>query len=274
MIIQKSVRVLQYVVLAIAAVLVIYPLWFTFAAALMSTEEASHYPPSLYPHALYWKNFGAALQMVPILRFISNSFIISFVVMVAQVITASLAAYAFSFVRFYGKNFWFVVFLSTMMIPWEVTIIPNYLTIKSLNWLNTYQGLMVPFFASAFGVFMLRQYFLQLPKDLFEAAKVDGCGHVRYFFSMVLPLSRPALATLGVYVFLQMWNMYLWPLLITSTAEMRTVQIGISMLQWQENMSWNLVLAGIAIVLLPSLLLLVLGLKQLVRGIMSGAVKA
>lgn len=139
--------------------------------------------------------------------------------------------------------------------------------------MDTYQGLVVPFMAGAFGVFLLRQFFLQLPHELFDAARIDGCGHLRNFFSIVLPLSRPALATLAVYVFLTHWNHYLWPLLITNSPSMRTVQIGVAMLQFAEVMSWNLILAGVTLVLLPSFILLALGVKQLVRGITAGAVK-
>jgi sn-glycerol 3-phosphate transport system permease protein len=218
-------------------------------------------------------NFIKAMDTVPIIRFIINSVIVSSAIMILQIITSSTAAYAFSFLKFSGKAFLFALFLSTMMIPWEVTIIPNYLTIKSLGWMDSYQGLIIPFTAGAFGVFLLRQFFLQLPQELFDAAKIDGCGHLRNFFSIVLPLSKPALSTLGVYVFLTHWNSYLWPLLITNTANMRTVQIGVAMLQHEEVMSWNLILAGVTLVLLPSLILLAMGVKQLVRGITAGAVK-
>ncbi|WP_240418474.1 carbohydrate ABC transporter permease [Paenibacillus periandrae] len=262
-----------YLLLGIAAALVLYPLLFTFSASLMTPAESSSYPPKLLPGGLYWDNFITVTHMVPIFTFIMNSLLISTAIMIGQLLTASMAAYAFSFLRFTGKSILFALFLSTMMIPWEVTMIPNYLTVKSWGWLDSYEGLIVPFLATAFGTFLLRQFFLQLPAELFEAAKIDGCGHIRSFFQMVLPLARPALATLGVYSFLTHWNMYLWPLLITNGEQMRTVQIGISMLQFEEMTSWNLVLAGVTLVMLPSLLLLVLGIKQLVRGITAGAVK-
>ncbi|GAA3409708.1 carbohydrate ABC transporter permease [Paenibacillus hodogayensis] len=262
-----------YVLLVICAVLVLYPLFFTFSAAFMTPAESSSYPPKMLPGGLYWDNFATVVQLVPIFKFIANSVLISTAIMVGQLLTASTAAYAFAFLRFAGKGVLFTLFLSTMMIPWEVTMIPNYLTVKSWGWLDSYQGLIVPFLATAFGTFLLRQFFMQLPSELFEAARIDGCGHVRRFFRIVLPLARPGLATLGVYSFLTHWNMYLWPLLITNGQQMRTVQIGISMLQFEEMTSWNLVLAGVTLVMLPSLLLLVLGIKQLVRGITAGAVK-
>jgi multiple sugar transport system permease protein/sn-glycerol 3-phosphate transport system permease protein len=264
---------LLYVLLTIAAALILYPVIYTFFMAVMSPEEASAYPPSFFPHSFHMANFTEVFEIVPIAAFIGNTFLISGLTMIGQLITASLAAYAFAKMEFKGKNFIFSMFVATMMIPWEVTIIPNYLTVRSWNWLDTYQGLTVPFLATAFGTFLLRQFFLQLPKELFEAARMDGCGHIRYFLFHVLPLSRPALGTLAVYSFLNMYNSYLWPLLITNSENMRTVQIGISMLEFQESTSWNLVFAGTALVILPSLLLLIFGLKQLVRGMAAGALK-
>lgn len=264
---------LVYFVLILAAALVLYPLAYTFLASLMTPEESSMYPPKQFPSGLYLGTFRTVLDLVPLQSFIMNSFAVSAAIMIGQVLTASMAAYAFVYVAFRGRALLFAIFLSTMMIPWEVTIIPNYLTIKSWEWLDSYQGLTVPFVASAFGIFLLRQFFMQLPRELFEAAKIDGCGHVRHFVRIVLPLSRPALASLAVYAFLNAWNMYLWPLLVTSSDKMRTVQIGISMLQFEEMTSWNLVLAGVSLVLLPSLLLLILGLKQLVGGLTAGAIK-
>ncbi|MFS0839799.1 carbohydrate ABC transporter permease [Paenibacillus sp. 1P03SA] len=262
-----------YIFLTAAAALVLYPLFFTYASTFMTAGEAGRFPPPLLPESLYLGNLTKVMELVPIGAFLTNSFTVSLLIMAGQLFTASLAAYAFAFVRFPGKKFVFLLFLSTMMIPWEVTMIPNYLTIRSWGWTDTYAALVVPFLTTGFGTFMLRQFFMQLPGELFEAAKIDGCGHIRCFFSIAFPLSKPGLATLGVYSFLSAWNSYLWPLLVTNDPAKRTVQIGISMLQFEEFTSWNLVLAGVALVLLPSLLLLVLGLKQLVRGLTVGAVK-
>jgi len=262
-----------YIALLLGSLAVLFPLLYTLSTSLMSEAESAVYPPPLLPEAVNLSNFAKVIDTIPVLTFIGNSLIVSIAIMLGQIVTASLAAYAFAFLRFPGKTLLFSLFLATMMIPWEVIMIPNYLTVKSLNWLDTYQGLIIPFLATAFGTFLLRQTFLQLPKELFEAARVDGCGHVRVFLSMVLPLSIPGIATLGVYSFLNNWNMYLWPLLTTNRVEMRTVQIGIGMLQFEEMNSWNLILSGVLLLLLPSLLLLALGLKPLVRGITAGALK-
>jgi ABC-type glycerol-3-phosphate transport system permease component len=264
---------LLYAVLAVCALAVLYPVLYTFATALLTPAEASEYPPRLFPRSFYLQNFIDVFGLVPIAAFIGNTFLVSGVVMIGQLVTSSMAAYAFARMNFKGKNLLFALFMATMMIPWEVTIIPNYLTVRAWGWLDSYQGLIVPFLAASFGTFLLRQFFMQLPAELFEAARMDGCGHVRYFVSHVIPLSRPALGTLAVYSFLNMWNAYLWPLLVTNSDKMRTVQIGVSMLQFQETTSWNLVFAGITLVILPSLLLLALGLKQLVRGMTVGALK-
>ncbi|WP_425271768.1 carbohydrate ABC transporter permease [Paenibacillus protaetiae] len=271
---QRLIRpAVVYVLLTAAAILVVYPVLYAILQTFMTTEEASAYPPKLFPSSLYLGGVRKVMELVPIGSFIGNSFVVSAAIMTGQVIIASLAAYAFVYIRFIGSKFWFALFLSTMMVPWEVTIIPNYLTVKAWGWLDTYSALIVPFLASAFGVFLLRQYFLQLPRELYEAARMDGCSHGRHFAGIVLPLSRPIIATLAVYSFLQAWNTYLWPLLVTNSDGMRTVQIGVSMLQFEEVTAWNLVLCGITLMLLPSLLILVFGLKQLVRGIAAGAVK-
>jgi len=262
-----------YVVLCLLALLTLFPLLYTLLQAMMDPAQSSLYPPKLIPEQLYFGNIAQVFKLIPVSTFISNSFIMASTIMIGQICIASLAAYAFVYIVFPGKQFWFILFLSTMMIPWEVTIIPNYLTIRSWDWIDSFQGLTIPFFASAFGVFLLRQFFLQLPKELFEAARIDGAGHIRHYFTIVLPLSRPALASLAVYVFLNSWNMYLWPLLVTNSDQMRTVQIGVSMLQFEEMSTWNHLLAGVLVVLVPSFILLILGLKQLVRGITAGAVK-
>ncbi|MFI2855839.1 carbohydrate ABC transporter permease [Paenibacillus sp. JSM ZJ436] len=268
-----SSTLLNYVLLVVCALLITFPLLYTLSSSMMTEAESSVYPPPLLPESISLHNYMKVIETVPVLRFITNSFWVSLVIMLGQIVTSSLAAYAFAFMRFPGKTLLFSLFLSTMMVPWEVIMIPNYLTIKSWGWLDSYPGLIVPFLATAFGTFLLRQTFLQLPKELFEAARVDGCGHIRTFITMALPLSLPGIATLGVYSFLNHWNMYLWPLLTTNREEMRTVQIGVGMLQFEEMNAWNLILSGVLLMLLPSLLLLALGLKPLIRGITAGALK-
>ena len=242
---------LTYALLIVVAVLVLFPLWSAFTISMLDDNQVASYPPRLAPSSLHLTNFKRALEQAPLLRYLFNSITQSTIVMVGQLVTASLAAFAFAFIDFKGRNVLFLVFLSTMMIPWEATIIPNYLTIQALGWTDTFQGLSVPFLATAFGTFLLRQFFMTLPKELRDAATIDGCSSLRFLIKIVLPLARPALGTLAVYSFLQTYNQYLWPLLITNNQNMRTVQIGLALLQDEERFMFNIVMAGVVLVLCP-----------------------
>ncbi|MBA3945992.1 MAG: carbohydrate ABC transporter permease [Herpetosiphonaceae bacterium] len=263
---------LLYVVLGFVALLVVLPLLFALSLALQGPTLS----PSLLPDfgKLDWSSFGQVFREEPNLsRWIVNSFVVSVVVTLGQLVTSALAAYALALMKFRGKIVFFFFFLGTLMIPWESTIIPNYLTITRLGWKDSYQGLIVPFLAGGFGIFLLRQYFLTLPYDLYEAAVLDGCGHGRFLWSILLPLSRPALGTLAVYTFLNSWNQYYWPLLVVDSPEWRTTQIGITAFRSSEITVYNLQMAATIIVMLPTLILLVLGQRQLVRGLTAGALK-
>jgi sn-glycerol 3-phosphate transport system permease protein len=266
-------KVLLYLALTIAAIVMVFPLYTGVVTSLLGPENLSTYPPKLFPVEFRWQNFIDATRQAPLLRFILNSFIQSSGVMILQLVTASLAAFAFAYLPFKGKNIVFLIFLSTMMIPWESTIIPNYLFIQGIGWDDTYMGLIAPFMATAFGTFLLRQFFMSIPKDLHDAAIIDGCSNLRYLTTILLPLARPALGTLAVYSFLQTYNQYLWPLLITNSTDMRTVQIGITMLQVFEREQWQIVLAGVVIVMIPTLALFVVANRQLIRGLTAGALK-
>jgi sn-glycerol 3-phosphate transport system permease protein len=264
---------LWYVLLIAVAAVVLFPLWSAFTISMLDDTQVASFPPKLAPTRLSLENYGRALQQAPLLRYLFNSIVQSTLVMIGQLVTASLAAFAFAFIDFKGRNVVFIVFLSTMMIPWEATIIPNYLTINAIGWTDTYQGLAAPFLATAFGTFLLRQFFLGIPKELHDAATIDGCSNFRFLIRIVLPLARPALGTLAVYSFLQTYNQYLWPLLITNNQNMRTVQIGIALLQDEERFMFNIVMAGVVLILVPTFALFIVGNRQLIRGLTAGAVK-
>ncbi len=266
-------RIALYVLLTAVALVILFPLLYVLAVSFMTADEAGTYPPRFLPGALNFANYATVLRRLPIPRYLLNSFIVSGSVMLAQLVTASLSAYAFAIRDFRGRTVLFALFISTLMIPWEVTVIPNYQTIVGFGWKDTYIALIAPFVATAFGTFLLRQFFLSIPKELHDAATLDGCGSLRYLITIVLPLSRPVLGTLAVYSFLQTWNQYLWPLLVTDSKTMRTTQIGISFLQNEESASWNIIMAGIVLIILPTVLLLIAGQRQLVRGLTAGAVK-
>ncbi len=261
-----------YILLVLAALILLFPLFFSLSLALQGPTLA----PNLVPDFgnLDWGVFGTTFAQEPNFgRWILNSFVVSLVVTLGQLITCSLAAYALSTLNFPGKALFLFLFLGTLMIPWEATVVPNYLTVVGLGWKDSYQGLIAPFLASGFGIFLLRQYFMTIPRELYEAAVLDGCGRTRYLWSILLPLSRPALGTLAVYAFLSTYNQYYWPLLVTDSPEWRTTQVGITAFKSTEVALFNLQMAGTIIVMLPTLILLVIGQRQLVRGLTAGALK-
>jgi sn-glycerol 3-phosphate transport system permease protein len=206
-------------------------------------------------------------------EYLKNSFIVTFAITIGQVVTAILAGYAFAFLRFPFKRTLFLVFLATLMVPFEVTIVTNVTTISDIGLFNTYAGLAVPFLATGFGAFLMRQAFLVLPTDLRDAAALDGYGHFRFLTRVAVPLARPAVAALSVFAFLAAWNQYLWPLLVTKDDARRTVQIGLKQLQGLSIQDVNVTFAGAIIAVVPLVILLLVFQKQLVRGLTAGAVK-
>jgi len=262
-----------YGVLTVAAAAVLFPMYLALVNALLPAEDIITYPPELFPTNPQWGNFKGALDATPLSRFMLNSFIQSSVIVAGALVTSVMAAYAFAFLRFPFRNALFLLFLSTLMVPWEVTIIPNFQTIRTLGWIDSYQALTVPFLATAVGTFLLRQHFMTIPQELRDAAAIDGYGHWRFLLYVVVPLSRPILAAVAVFSFLQAWNQYLWPLLVTNEDTYRTVQIGLQKLASQEIDRLNVVFAGTVIAAIPMFALLVLFQRQIVRGLTAGAIK-
>src|SRR5699024_7461234 len=235
-------KISLYVLLIISALVLFFPILYAISASFMDSKEI--YVGKLFPSSINFDAYKEVFTNIPLLHYLMVSFWMAFIVMIGQLIVCSLSAYAFVFIPFKGRNLIFFIFLSTMLIPWEATIIPNFMTMLNLNWINTYQGLTFPFFALPFVIFLLRQHFLTLPKELWESAQVDGCSRFRFYWSFALPLSKSTLSALAIYGFLTTWNKYLWPLLVTNNDSVRPVQIGIKMLITQEGSSdWNLVMA-------------------------------
>ena len=216
------------------------------------------------------------MTQTPILRYLVNSFVVASLVMVGQVIFFSaLAAYAFVFIPFKGKNVIFYAFIATMMLPFEAQLIPNFQTLRWLGFLNHYAALALPFFATAFGTFLLRQAFMQVPMALRESAQVEGIGHWQFLYRAVLPYAKTSLLTLAAYSFLTTWNMYLWPLITSYSDNVRTVQIGLRQLQATEAVnSWGLIMASAILMMIPSLAVLLLSQKAFKSGLIDGAVKS
>lgn len=269
-------RLAVYLVLGLAAVPVLFPVYYAFAGAVMGPGDLATYPPALVPHELYGENVREVFRSVPLGRFYLNSAVQTGAVTVAQVLTSILAAYAFAFLRMPARAATFGLFLATLMVPWEAIIIPNYLAISGWGLARgglTYLGLVLPFLASAFGTFLLRQAFLQFPSELRDAAVIDGCGHWRLLWRVIVPLAKPSIAAVAVYVFLSAWNQYFWPLILIRDSEYQTLQIGISQLNDAEAAQPGLILAGVALSLLPTLAVVIFGQRYIVRGLTAGALR-
>ena len=261
------------VVAFLIALVIISPLLYCLSASFLTEKQI--FAKQILPTSFYGGNYVAALQQAPLFRFIMNSVIVAGSCTFLQLFTGSLAGYAFGCLKFKGQNAIFRVFLATMMIPGNAIIISNYLTVSGWGLIkaNTLWVLIVPYMTSAFCVFNMRQAYMSLPTELREAAIIDGCNSFQFFLHVGLPLTVPFLGSLGIYTFLQIWNQYLWPLLVTNSIGMRTVQIGIGMLQNADAMAYGPVMAGTVMILVPSILVFIFGQKTLISGLTAGSVK-
>jgi sn-glycerol 3-phosphate transport system permease protein len=266
-------KVGRYALLAFVAIIVFAPIWATLMQALKSGVDALDHPRSLLPVDLTLDTMRKAWNLGDLGRLLRNSIIMSVLVTLGVVLTSLLSAYAFAFLRFPGRRILFGLFLATLLVPTEVTVVVNQRTVSNLGWTNSFTGLVVPLVATGLGTFLVRQVFLTIPTELREAAALDGLGHGRFLWEVAAPLSRPTLGALGLLTFLGTWNQYLWPQAIINDQAHRTIQIGLNNLKSTDLDSLNLVTAGTVIAALPIFLMLVLFQRQLVRGLTAGAVK-
>lgn len=268
----KKERISRYVVLCLLSVFILTPFVLGLWTSFLSTADISS--GSLFSTHISLDNYVNAMKNTAIIRYLLNSLVISVLTTAFQLIFCSMSAYAFVFLKFRGRNFLFGLFLATMMLPFEAEVIPNFATMRQLNLLNTYSVMVVPFLTSAFGTFMLRQNFKQMPAELKEASDVCGLSHWKFYTKVTLPYAKISLLTLASYSFLSSWNQYLWPMLTTFSDKYRPVQDGLRQLQSQETFNdWGMIQASAAIVVIPTLIVLFIGQKSFKSGINEGAVK-
>jgi multiple sugar transport system permease protein len=254
-------------ILILGGITMIGPFLWMLSTSLKTDQQAYLFPPEWIPRPVMWSNYTVIWEALPFDRFFLNSLIVALCVTLGQLITCSLGAFAFARLRFPGREKLFLLYLATLMVPFQVTMIPIFILIKQLRWLDTYQGLIVPAIFSPYGTFLLRQFFLTIPRELEDASKIDGCGYFRIYWQIILPLSKPALATLGIFVFMFSWNNFLWPLLIINSLSMKTLPLGISYLLGQYTVYWNLLMAGSTIALLPILFVFFFAQRYFIEGI-------
>jgi len=258
-----------HAILILLVIVLAFPVFFALVTSTLSLQESYQYPPKLLPGNQFMNNLKEAWERVNIGRLFFNSTLISVVVAIVKTILALLAAFAYTHFKFRGQGLLFSLCMITQMLPLPVRIIPTYQLMASFNWINSYYALMVPFFASTTGLLLFRQFYMTVPADLPDAARVDGAGPMRYFWQILIPISKTNIAALFVIEFIFMWSQYLWPLIVTTTREMRVIQIGIKMLLASEQIApeWNIIMAATVIAMLPPLIVLLVLRKSFVEGI-------
>jgi multiple sugar transport system permease protein len=253
--------------LLLGGAFMVVPFLWMLSTSLKAPGQIFVYPPQWIPNPIVWQNYARTVNVMPFGRFYFNSFFQAAAVTVLQLLTASLAAFAFARLHFRGRDQLFLLYLATMMIPFPVTMIPNFIVMRFLGWIDTFRALIIPQSFSAFSTFLLRQYFLTIPNELDDAARIDGASSLDIWWRIILPLSGPALATLAIFTFLGQWNNFLWPLIVTNSVEMWTLPVGLAAFQGQFNVQWHLLMAGSVISLLPIIVIYVIGQKYFVQGI-------
>jgi multiple sugar transport system permease protein len=261
--------VLKYLILVLAGAWMLLPFFWMFSASLMTSQEVTRLPPPLLPSQPQWHNYIDVSRAVPLVRAYLNSLLVTILTVIGILFTSSLCGFAFAKYRFPGRDILFMMVLASMMIPFFVTLIPVFYIVKQLGWLNNYAGLILPGVVSAYGIFLMRQFILDIPDEFIDAARIDGASEFRIYWQIIIPLSTPALATLGSFNFIGTWNAFLWPLLVAQSRELYTVPLALNSLRTygMEAQFHNLQMAGTAISVIPAMLVFVALQRYFVKGI-------
>ncbi len=273
---RKTIRtIVVEIALILMSLLILMPILLAITMSLKTPGEVFSYPPKIFPHTFYFKNYLKVFQNVNMGRFLLNSFIMASIIMVGKTFFGVLAGYAFANFEFKGSKILFGILFLTLFMPAELLmVVPLFGLMRTLHWVNTFWALTVPFLASATSTFLMRQHFLTIPKDLEDAARIDGAGPMRFLFQILVPISKSMIGAVAVINFVYAWNLYLWPLIVTNSNDMKTVQVGLKMLMSnQSSNDWGVIMAGTLIALAPALLLFFFVQKLFVKGIASTGLK-
>ncbi len=266
-----------YIFLTIGAVTMVGPFLWMVSTSLKNPGDVFSYSKVWWsewiPTKFVWQNYVQAWHVVPFAKFYLNSIFVSFAITLGQVATSAMAAYSFARLRFPGRDRLFFAYLATMMVPGAVTMIPVFILLEKLGWVDTFKAMILPSMFTAYGTFMLRQFFMTLPRDLEDAAKIDGCSYTGIFWRIILPLSKPALATLTTFTFMGSWMSFMWPLIVMNTHEKFTLPIGLAYFQSLHGTDWTLLMAGSLMMILPILLVFMFNQRFFVEGIKLSGIK-
>jgi multiple sugar transport system permease protein len=269
-------KLLSYSILFIGAFIMGFPFFWMISNSLMSNKQIYKFPPDWIPRPIMWSNYIEALKFVTPRVFL-NSFIFTIGVTVGIIVLSLLSAYAFAKLRLPGKNILFIIYVASLMIPWQITVVPQFIIIAKLGWVNSYEGLIVPYFAQiSVGTFFFRQFFLRVPADLFDAARIDGCSIPSIFFRIYIPLSKPAIAAFSTITALSAWNQYIWPLIATSSSDMQTLTVALGVLSTTKSVSLvdiGIILSASFLSIIPVLLIYIFAQRWFVEGIATTGLK-
>jgi ABC-type glycerol-3-phosphate transport system permease component len=262
-----AIDLLVYLLLLLGVASVILPFAYMVASSFEGPIQLGALTPQFWPNPFTWSNYQQVWNDLPMARYLFNSAVVSLLITAGQILTASMAAYAFARLRFRGRSSLFALYLATLIIPSQVTLIPNYLIVRDIGWHNSYAGLIAPFVVSVFSTFLLRQFFLTIPRDLEDAARIDGANHWQIYSRIIMPLSGSALATVVILTFLASWNNFLWPLVVVDSPNLRTVPLAITAYQGQYAIAWGPLMAAATLSLAPVLLVYMVMQKYVIEGI-------
>lgn len=267
----RTTALLALILLPAAFIILVPYLWMITTS--LKVRGTTGLPPYLIPNVFVWENYLKAWQAAQFLRYYLNTAIVAVAIILARILFASMAAYAFAFLKFRGRDSLFLLFLGTMMIPFQATIIPSYLIIRDLHWFNTFQALIVPRAVDAFSIFLLRQAFISTPRDYLDAAHLDGCSHWQALWRIVVPLNQPSLVTMSLFTFLFAWNDFLWPLLVANSEQMRTIQIGLQAFAGRYQTEWTYMMAGTVTATLLPVVFFLLAQRSFISGMTRSGLK-
>lgn len=273
-VIRKTGHILNVCLKLCIIVVIAFPFYWMVSTSLKDYTEALQFPPTLFPKTVHWENYTNVFEIVPIGLYFRNSVVVSLLVLVLQYLIIVPAAYSFARHEYFGKNLFFGIVLLGLMIPQQITFLPVYFMFSKMRLLKTFIPLVLPFISNPFGIFMLRQYFMQIPQEVIEAARLDDAGNMKIMFKVMMPMAKPALITIGLLSFISTWNSYFWPLIMTSSETFRTLPVGIAALKSSETLQmWHIIMAGNVVLVLPILLVYMFASKKIRNSFVYSGIK-
>jgi len=261
---KKGSGALWHLLLIAGSLVVAVPFLWMLTTSLKGQLASLKFPPEVLPHPAHWGNYAEVFRQIPLARYFANTAFVSLMTLLGVLVTATLAAYAFSFLRFKGSRAAFLLVLGTMMVPPPAYLVPSYRLLSSLGWVDTYWALIVPWIANAFAIFLLRQHMKTIPRELYDSARLEGASNLAFLWKVVVPLSKPALAAAGLFAFLGSWNSFIWPLAMTERQSLRVVEVGLAYFSSEASAQWPLLMAGSTLAILPVILVYLLAQKHIV----------